>query len=233
MRKFLTTIITTLLAATVFCQSKLTDIDGNHYKTVKIGKQVWMKENLKTTKYSNGDIIGTTTSATLDISTENMPKYQWSYQGDEGKVAVYGRLYTWYTITDNRNICPEGWHVPTDTEWTILTDYLINNGFGNGGNGIEITKSMAATSGWIENSLTGNVGNDQTSNNKSGFTAYPGGYRYGSGLFNGFGSYGYWWSATELYQTSAWYRSLNDHRNDVYSGSSSKQNGVSIRCIKD
>ena len=99
--------------------------------------------------------------------------------------------------------------------------------------GSEISKSIAAISGWITNSIAGNVGNDQTSNNCSGFTAFAGGYRYGSGLFNGFGSFSYWWSASEVYTTTAWYRSLSDHRNDVYRGSTSKQNGVSVRCVKD
>jgi uncharacterized protein (TIGR02145 family) len=166
------------------------DIDGNVYKTVTIGTQVWMKENLKTTKYSNGDSIGTTTPATLDITSENKPKYQWAYDGNENYVATYGRLYTWYALTDSRNVCPTGWHVPIDEEWTILTDYLTNKGYGYKGNGNEITKSMAATSGWTKNSLIGNVGNNQTSNNRSGFTAFAGGYRYGNGSFNGFGSYG-------------------------------------------
>ena len=209
------------------------DIDGNVYKTVKIGKQVWMKENLKTTKYQNGELIGSTTPDTLDISTENTPKYQWAYKGNESNVKTYGRLYTWYAATDSRNICPTGWHVPNDEEWTTLTDYLINNGYGYGGSGSDITKSMAATSGWTPNSIVGNVGNDQMKNDSSGFAAVAGGYRYGSGLFNAFGSYCYYWSATELYSTTAWYRNLGAHRNDVYRGSGSKQNGVSIRCLRD
>ena len=229
-----------LLIATLFCigltglqAQTVKDIDNNVYKTVKIGKQIWMAENLKTTKYRNGDTIGTTTPATLDISTENIPKYQWAYENDESKVAIYGRLYTWYVTTDSRNICPKGWHVPTDAEWTILTDYLINNGFGNGGSGMEITKSMAATSGWIANSLKGNVGNDQLSNNSSGFSAFAGGYRYGIGSFNELGSYSYWWSSTEVNSTTAWYRNLSEQRNDAYRDNTNKQNGISVRCLKD
>lgn len=88
----------------------VTDIDGNVYHTVTIGTQVWMVENLKVTKYRNGDLIGTTTPATLDISGEAEPKYQWVYDGKESNVSTYGRLYTWYAITDNRNVCPKGWH---------------------------------------------------------------------------------------------------------------------------
>ena len=209
------------------------DIDGNVYHEISIGTQVWMVENLKTTRYLNGDSIGTTIPATLEITSESTPKYQWAYDGNESNVATYGKLYTWYAAKDSRNICPTGWHVPSDAEWTTLTDYLINNSYGYQGSGIDITKSMAATSDWTTNSIAGNVGNDQTSNNCSGFTAFAGGYRYGSGSFNGFGSYGYWWSATELYSTSAWYRNLGAHRNDVFRGSSSKQNGVSVRCLRD
>ena len=102
----------------------VTDIDGNVYNTVTIGTQVWMKENLKVTKYRNGDAIGITTPATLDIWGETSPRYQWAYDGNESNVATYGRLYTWYAVTDSRGVCPTGWHVPTDSEWTTLTDYL-------------------------------------------------------------------------------------------------------------
>jgi uncharacterized protein (TIGR02145 family) len=209
------------------------DIDGNNYNTVTIGTQIWMVENLKTTRYNNGDSIGTTNPITLDITTESTPTYQWSYDGNENNVSTYGRLYTWFAACDTRNVCPSGWHVPTDAEWTTLTDFLTNNGYGYKGNGNEITKSLAATSGWTENSIPDNVGNDQSTNNTSGFTAFAGGYRYGNGTFNGFGSYGYWWSATEIYATTALYRSLSDHRNDVYRDSSSKKNGISIRCLLD
>ncbi len=232
--------IVKFLALTLFCigttgiyAQTLKDIEGNVYSIVTIGAQVWMAENLKTTKYCNGDSIGTTSPATLDITSESTPKYQWAYDGNESNVAIYGRLYTWYAVIDSRNICPAGWHVPADAEWTILTDYLTNNGYAYKGNRGEISKSMASTSGWTTNNIEGSVGNEQMSNNKSGFSAFAGGYRYGNGSFNGFGSFGYWWSATELYVTTAWYQNLSDYRSDVYRDSSSKQNGISIRCIKN
>jgi hypothetical protein len=103
------------------------DADGNIYQTIGIGSQIWMAENLKTTRYRNGDLIGTTTPSTLDISGETAPKYQWAYDGDESNVVNYGRLYTWYTVTESRNVCPIEWHVPSDSEWAILTDYILNN----------------------------------------------------------------------------------------------------------
>lgn len=102
----------------------VTDIDGNVYKIITIGTQVWMAENLKTTKYRNGDLIGTTNPSTLDISSQPNAKYQWPYSGKESNVATYGRWYTWYAATDNRSICPKGWHVPSDADWTTLISVL-------------------------------------------------------------------------------------------------------------
>jgi len=97
-------------------EGTITDIEGNVYNLVAIGTQTWMKENLKTTRYRNGDLIGTTTPATLDISGESTPKYQWAYAGNESNVITYGRLYSWHAVADSRNVCPTGWHVPTDVE---------------------------------------------------------------------------------------------------------------------
>ena len=100
--------------------SKVTDIDGNAYKTVKIGNQVWMAENLRTTHYRNGDPILTTVPDTLDYRSEVEPKYLFVFNNDEKKAPIYGRLYTWFVATDSRNICPEGWHIPTIEEYKIL-----------------------------------------------------------------------------------------------------------------
>jgi uncharacterized protein (TIGR02145 family) len=139
----------------------MTDPDGNVYTSVTIGTQVWMVENLKTTKYRNGDLIGTTNPATLDISTEPTPKYQWAYEGNESNVVTYGRLYTWYAATDPRNVCPTGWHVPSDVEWTTLENYLIANSFNYDGSTSEnkIAKSLATATNWTSSSNTGAVGN--------------------------------------------------------------------------
>ena len=162
------------------------DGDGNTYGTITIGAQVWMASNLKTTKYSNGNPIGTTTSATLDISnatTYPTPKYQWAYAGTESNVATYGRLYTWYAATDTRNVCPTGWHVPADSEWATLTTYL--GGLSVAGGQLKET----GTSHW----QSPNAG----ATNTSGFTALPGGSRTNDGTFYSIGGYGYWWSSTE------------------------------------
>jgi uncharacterized protein (TIGR02145 family) len=209
------------------------DINGNVYHTITIGTQVWLKENLRTTRFSNAVSINTTIPDTLDITTESMPKYQWIYDGKGSNNAKYGRLYTWYTITDSRKICPKGWHIPTDVDWTTLADYLKNNGYGYNNNIDEIAKSMAAKSDWNIDSMVGDIGNDQMSNNSSGFSAFAGGYRYGIGRYYGFGIYGYWWSAIEVDAKAASYFNLSAHPNNVFRGSTSKQNGVSVRCVKD
>jgi uncharacterized protein (TIGR02145 family) len=212
----------------------ITDIDENVYFTVTIGDQIWMAENLKTTKYNNGDPIGTTSPATKDLTTESDPKYQWAYDGDEANAAIYGRLYTWFAVTDSRNLCPTGWRVPTNEEWTILTDYLINNGYGYGGSGIDIGKSIAATTGWLDYGTPGTIGNDPASNNSSGFTTHPGGVRTNTGIFSGVPYISLWWSATEWTgSSSAWQRSLDYRVDFVNSGGNDKKDGFSIRCLKD
>jgi uncharacterized protein (TIGR02145 family) len=198
----------------------VSDIDGNVYKTAAIGTQVWMAENLKTTKYRNGDNIGTTTPATLSIYGETTPKYQWAYDGNESNVATNGRLYTWYAITDSRNVCPTGWHVPTNAEWSTLTTYL-------GGESIAGGKlKETGTSHWT----TPNTG----ATNESGFTALPSGYRGSFGTYMDVRYYGYWWSSSEHFSTSAYGRFLYYISRDV-SGYNyfEKHFGFSVRCLRD
>ena len=207
------------------------DADMNGYYSVAIGTQTWLTENLKTTKYTNGDLIGSTLS---DVSLETAPKYQWAYGNNESNVVTYGRLYTWYTATDTRNICPTGWHVPSDLEWTTMSSYLINNGYAFSGPGAEdIGKSLAATSGWPVYSVAGTIGNDQASNNSSGFSALPGGYRTANGTFIAIGEDGHWRSSTESTVDNAWYRSLDFDFAILYRNDYGKRNGYSIRCMKD
>lgn len=193
------------------------DIEGNVYKTVQIGTQVWMAENLKTKCYSNGDLIGTTTPATLYIQLEKAPKYQWAYDGDDNNAAVYGRLYSGYAITDNRNVCPTGWHIPTSKEWTRLVNYL-------GSENLALKLKETGTSHWLTT-------NDGT--NESGFTALPGGQRYDEGLFVWKGYSCIWWAALENPSTWAYEFSISIHspNSNIYSTPNSY--GLSVRCIKD
>ena len=202
----------------------VTDIDGNVYNTVTIGTQVWMAENLKTTKYNDGTSIPLVTDATAwtNLST---PGYCW-YNNDAATYKdPYGALYNWYTVNTGK-LCPTGWHVPTDAEWTTLTDYL-------GGESVAGGKlKETGTTHWT----TPNT--DAT--NETGFTAFPGGERYSSGIFNGIGNYGNWWSATEVSSADAWYRHLFNDNSSVYRGSltetvapPSRNIGFSVRCVKD
>ena len=194
----------------------ITDIDGNVYNTVTIGTQVWMKENLKVTKYRNGDAIPTTTAS---IPNDSSSKYQWAYDGNESNASTYGRLYTWYAATDSRGLCPTGWHLPTNAEWTTLTNYL-------GGESVAGGKlKEAGTSHWISPNTS--------ADNSSGFTALPGGYRDYAGAFGSVGLYGYWWSATEFSTASAWYCALFFHRSSATRDYRSKSYGFSVRCVRD
>jgi uncharacterized protein (TIGR02145 family) len=221
-----------------------TDGDNNNYPIVEIGSQVWMAENLKTTRYRNGDLIGTTTPATMHIYGEDSPKYQWAYEGNEAYVAAYGRLYTWWVVSDNRNLCPSGWHVPTDSEWSALTDYLSNNGYGYEGDISKISRTLAATSGWLACGEPGTTGFSLLSNNSTGFTALPAGARgdnlsdpdhkpgfVGGGVSN---RYTDWWTVTEYDDKNfAWYREIVFSSNHVGRGYFKKVIGLSVRCLKD
>ena len=197
----------------------VTDKDGNVYKTVTIGTQTWLAENLKTTRYQNGDLIGTTTPATLNITSESLPGYQWSYGGLESNADTYGRLYTWYAATDSRNICPAGWHVPTDAEWTTLITFL--------GGEIRAGGKLKETA----NTHWQSPNTDAT--DEMNYTALPGGYRNQNGEFSGTGNYGYWWSSTENSMISAWNRSMSYGGSNVSRNASYDRNGLSVRCVKN
>jgi uncharacterized protein (TIGR02145 family) len=216
----------------------ITDIDGNVYHTVTIGTQVWMAENLKVTRYRNGDVIGTTTPAMLDISNETGPKYQWAYDGDENNVDTYGRLYTWYAINDSRNICPTGWHVPTFDEWTTLGNYLIANEYNYDGllEGNKYAKSLASQSGWALSSIEGAIGNIDypTKKNITGFTALPGGMRTNFS-FEGIGSGGIWWSLTPdaSYPVAHIFELFHSENDAKIQHNALMGYGLSMRCLRD
>ena len=213
----------------------LTYIDGNVYHTVTIGTQVWMLENLKTTKYRDGTNIPNITDNTA-----------WGYlttgaysdsDNTPSNSATYGRLYNWYAVTDAHNICPTGWHIPTDTEWTVLENYLIANDYNYNGTttGNNYAKSLAATTNWEYSTTIGAVGNTDypTYRNKTGFTALPGGYRVVDGTFYSIGYSGSWWSSTEHGVIYAWYRYMNHSYACVIRFNFYKSYGLSVRCVRD
>src|ERR1035437_1495692 len=213
--------------------STIYDIEGNLYNLVSIGGQVWMKENLKTSKYNTGASIPTTTA--VDLTGETAPKYQWIYNDDNANLATYGRLYTLYAITDPAGVCPTGWHVPSDAEWMTLYNFLIDNGFAFTSGGVDIGKSMASTSGWTTDPTAGNVGNNQATNNTSGFSAVPAGFRKSNldpVVWHDLGSGVYFRSSTEDTPPLSWYYYLRSNSSILGIASFASFNGYSVRCVR-
>jgi uncharacterized protein (TIGR02145 family) len=203
---------TTLQYATVFY-----DIDGNAYDTVHIGTQIWMKQNLKTTKFRNGDAIPNYIS---NSTYSNLTTAAYSnYNNDTNTASTYGKLYNWYTVADNRGLCPTGWHVPTDSEFSDLTTYLGGSSFAGG------KLKEVGLSHWINP----NTGADNSSN----FTALPGGVRNSTGNYFSLTYYCYLWSATESTPTYAWYYYLSYNDVAFNRAENNKKLGYSVRCIKD
>ncbi len=197
------------------------DKDNNAYAIVFYGTQAWMAENLKTTKYDNGDLIGTTNPATADISAMATPKYQWAYGGIDGHADIYGRLYTWFTVTDSRNVCPSGWHIPSDAEWTVLTDSW---------GGLETSGGVLKETGTVHWNNP-NIG----ANNHSGFTALPAGYRHQDGTFGLMRSSAYFWTSDTGTSAAYGYTRYIQAGSQVTTryGIQSKKLGLSVRCVKD
>ncbi len=197
--------------------STLTDIDGNSYMTVWINNQLWMAENLKTTKYNDGSDIALVTDNT-EWSNLTTGAYCW-YNNDEATYKnTYGALYNWNTVTTD-NLCPTGWHVPTDADWTILTTYL-------GGESVAGGKlKETGTTHWT----TPNQG----ATNETGFTALPGGDRNFLEGFYHVGSSGIWWSSTESSITAAYTRVMSNIFSNVGRKEHNMKHGFSVRCLKD
>jgi uncharacterized protein (TIGR02145 family) len=194
----------------------MTDQQGNVYKTIIIGSQEWMAENLKTTIYRNGNAIANVTDT---AQWQNLTTGAWSYFNNDSQYdCPYSKLYNWYAVVDPRHVCPTGWHVPSDAEWTTLENYL-------GGSNVAAGKlKSTGTQYW-------NTPND--ANNESGFSGLPAGARYDDGTFNELGPTCVLWSSTEDDANDAWYRALNYYYSFVYRLNLSKVYGFSVRCLKD
>jgi uncharacterized protein (TIGR02145 family) len=209
---------------TTFATLAATDADGNNYTAVVIGTQTWLVENLKTTRYTNGDPIGTTVPMNLDITAEISPEYQWPAGGSENFVATYGRFYTFTTVTDSRGICPTGWHVPNDSEWETMKAFLGGDAVAGG----KVKES--GTAHWN----SPNTGAEGPNGNESGFTALPAGYRSVAGDFVSLQVTGYFWSTTPNPTPGmAWGQGL--HYNDaiLLRGGYYNNDGVPVRCVKN
>jgi uncharacterized protein (TIGR02145 family) len=214
--------------------STVTDIDGNVYNTVLIGSQCWMKENLKTTTYNNGTVIPNVTDEGAWVNLTS-GAFVW-YGNDISWKDSYGALYNWYAV-DADGLCPNGWHVPTDNEWTELTDFIGGTGPPHG-NELKSCRQVNSPLGgscntsehprWGEDIWDGNFGTDDY-----GFSGLPGGARDFSGAFHYIGDSGIWWSSTETSSTSAWYRALYYSYGYVDVSVSLKRDGFSVRCLRD
>ena len=192
------------------------DIDGNSYTTVQIGNQKWMAENLNVSRFRNGDSIPEIKSAE-----------EWMRYGEEKKPAYcviennpdygikYGKLYNWYAVNDPRGLAPEGWHIPSDEEWTELTNFL--------GGGVMAARQMIIVG----------ISNNENAGISIEFNGLPAGARRNDGLFYGLSSAAYWWTATELTASTSWMRLLTYIRTDVNSMTYDKNAGLSVRCVKD
>lgn len=223
--------------------------DNREYKTVKIGNQIWMAENLA--------YLPSVSPHSEESYTEPY-YYVYGYEGtsvSEAKATdnynTYGVLYNWPAAmngatSSNTNpsgvqgICPTGWHLPSDAEWTELSNYLINNGYNYDGTttGNKIAKALAATTNWVASSYLGTAtfgmpGYDLLSNNSSGFSGLPGGYRVNNGSFYDIGIGGHGWSCTENTADTAWLMSLYYHYTSFVRNEFNKAYGFSVRCVRD
>ncbi|MDA8531567.1 fibrobacter succinogenes major paralogous domain-containing protein [Flavobacteriaceae bacterium] len=195
-------------------------------------------ENAEMVTYRDGTTIPQVTDAT---EWRNLTTGAWSYYDND---PTKPRLYNWFAVmgihdtdpnTPNKEFAPEGWHVPSDAEWTTLEEYLIASGYNYDGTttGNKIGKAMASTTGWNSSTDVGAIGNDQSSNNNSNFNAFPEGLRNNNGWFDFEGLIAFFWSSTEGNADFAWYRTLPSSYSYLYRYSYSKQNGFSVRFVRD
>jgi len=224
----------------------VTDIDGNVYNTVQIGEQCWMRENLKTTKYANGTTIPLGTTTSYDVA------YRYYPNDNSANVSDYGYLYNWAAVMKGassssanpsgvQGICPDGWHVPSDAEWTELENYVSSQSqYVCGGDEDNIAKALASEEGWNSSTDNCDVGYNPIANNATGFSARPagyyGGYYYGgyyTGYYGSFGNRAYFWSATQYYSDGAYARNLDYNNANVTTYNSEKFDGYSVRCIRN
>ena len=214
--------------------------EKENYKIVRINDQQWMLENLNVVTFRNGDSIPQAVSDEAWVTAGNEGRPAWCYYENKMENGIqYGKLYNWYAVNDARGLAPKGWHIPTDKEWSMTTLFL-------GGEDAAGTK-MKSSKGWqlkgdhnneaLKESLPVQEKSDSdgygNGTNESGFTGLPAGSRDRFGKFEYIGHVTYWWTATVFDAEFAWYRAIDETPWYVYRTSYYKQNGYSVRCIKD
>lgn len=210
------------------------DIDGNVYKTVPIGNNLWMAENLRTTRYQNGDVLP---NITEDTKWQSLNTGAWAYyENDSSNGDTYGKLYNWYAVADQREICPQGWHVPSDDEWKQLERYLGMSKQGADAEGSRGTieggkiKSTRTVPDLHPRWNSPNTG----ATNESGLSALPGGYRSLNGYFSSKGSNAYFWpSLPGFSKLFSWNRELSFNESGIARNRFDKRSGFSVRCVRD
>jgi len=255
MKKLLSVLIYSLIVNAIYSQSDLkllpgssspgvindstvTDIDGNVYHTVTIGSQIWMIENLRTTHYRNGEVI---LNITIDSLWVDASIGAWcDYNNDTLNDSKFGKLYNYFAIEDTRNLAPEGWHIPTATEWAILEDYLAIIDFKqneikpeNKKREIKRANLLAAPTDWAKSTESGAIGSHRTLKNSTGFNGLPGGCRSANGTFKSITKSGYWWCVNTSDNNMVFSRSLSYDTNVLGLNLGFKVRGLSVRCIKD
>jgi uncharacterized protein (TIGR02145 family) len=223
MEKIIKLLFLLCLNMSVLAQSAGTikDAEGNEYKTVQIGDQVWMAENLRTSVFGNGDSIPNVKSKEKWV---DLTSGAWVYyQNNPNFNPTFGKLYNWYVIEDERGICPAGFHVPTNEEWNALGAFLVDQGYTN-----EEGVILKAKQGWNDHETLSGNGED-----KYQFGALPGGNRNLNGTFSKMGINGYWWSASVNNIVNAWCRYLYNSSSSILCYDDFKNYGFSIRCVQD
>lgn len=192
--------------------------NGKSYRTVRIGSQIWMAENLDVATFRNGDLIQEVASEAEWVKSGETVTPAWCYYAnDQQNTGKYGRLYNSYAVNDPRGLAPDGWHIPSDSEWTVLSTYLGGELIAGG--------KIKETKGW-------NFPNTSASNS-SGFSAIPGGLRHFDGTFLSLGNEAYWWSSTNTTPGSYWIRWLDFVSENVNRGGHNGKRGIAVRCVKD
>ena len=214
------------------------DQDSNYFEIKYYGSHRWAIENAAVVTYRDGTPIPQVTDNT---QWGNLTTGAWAYYDND---PTKPKLYNWYAVmgihdtdpnTPNKEFAPEGWHVPSDSEWTTLEEHLIANGYNYDGTttGNKIAKAMASTTGWNSYNVTGVIGNDQSLNNSSDFNAFPEGNRYSSGTFNNEGNKAFFWSSTQRDTNYAWDRNLNYYSSNLGRSYTFKQKAYSVRFVRD
>ena len=203
----------TLLLAAVFSSAAFSQSD------VKIGKQIWMTKNLDVSIFRNGGTIRHASTKEDWQDAASKGEGAWCYYNYDPKNGEkYGKLYNWYAVKNSRGLAPKGYHIPSDAEWTILTEFL-------GGEYVAGEK-LKSTSGWAN-------GGNGNGDNSSGFNGLPGGLCNFDGYFDDVADYGYFWSSSEDRASNSWYRDLANNNARVGRSSGYKYNGLSVRCLRD